>query len=192
MKRFLVWVLVPVAIGFGAQLKAADSAFDAERAKAQANPYANDFGPEKLTDAQLSGYPADLQAAYKDVLLVKCAKCHSPARPLNSQFFEVPGKGPEKQANLDNLKKTDPDMFSLKNVWQAETDIWQRYVKRMMSKPGCEITEPEGKAVYRFLAYDSQQRKAGKSKAAWKSHREKLLADFKAKNPSRYKELYEK
>ena len=82
-------------------------------------------------------------------------------------------------------------MFASKNVWQPEADIWQRYVKRMMSKPGCEITEAEGKAVYQFLRYDSNQRKVGKNKASWKAHREKLLADFKAKYPERYKELYE-
>ena len=83
-------------------------------------------------------------------------------------------------------------MFTSKHVWQVETDIWERYVKRMMSKPGCEISKEEGKAVYRFLAYDSQQRKSGKNKAAWKAQREKLLADFKAQYPARYKELYEK
>ena len=188
MRRLLLGAVVLLSLGS----VWADEAFDAERAKAQANPYANDFGPDKLTEKDLAGYPPELVAAYKDVLLVKCTKCHSSARPLNSQFFEVPGKGPEKQANLEKLKATDPDMFTSKNVWQVETDIWQRYVKRMMSKPGCGVTEPEGKAVYKFLAYDSQQRKAGKNKAAWKAHREKLLADFKTKNPARYKELYEK
>jgi hypothetical protein len=190
MRKLFLGLSVGCLIGGGAW--AADSAFEAEKAKALAHPYANDFGPEKLSDSELASYPAELQDAYKNVLLLKCTKCHSSARPLNSQFFEVAGKGPEKQATLDKLKTTDSDMFASKNVWQVETDIWQRYVKRMMSKPGCEISDAEGKAVYKFLSYDSQQRKAGKNKAAWKTHREKLLADFKAKYPARYKELYEK
>ncbi|HMU75562.1 MAG TPA: hypothetical protein PKD69_07320, partial [Elusimicrobiota bacterium] len=97
----------------------------------------------------------------------------------------------EKAGNLAKLQSGQKVLFSNKNVWQVETDIWQRYVKRMMSKPGCDISDVEGKAVYRFLVYDSEQRKSGKNAAAWKTHREKLLADFKAKYPARYKELYE-
>jgi len=190
MKKTFGFFVAAMAVGAG--LASAESAFEAERKKALASPYANDFGPEKLTDAQLASYPAEHVKAYKEVLLVKCAKCHSSARPLNSQFFEVPGKKEEKAANLVRLQGANKDMFSKPNVWQVENDIWQRYVKRMMAKPGCEISETEGKAVYRFLVFDSEQRKSGKNAAAWKTQREKLLADFKAKNPSRYKELYEK
>lgn len=190
MKKTVGFFVAAMVLGAG--LASAESAFESERKKALASPYANDFGPEKLTDAQLAAYPAEHVKAYKEVLLVKCAKCHSSARPLNSQFFEVPGKKEEKAANLIKLQGANKEMFSEPNVWQVENDVWQRYVKRMMAKPGCEISEMEGKAVYRFLVFDSEQRKSGKNAAAWKAHREKLLADFKAKNPSRYKELYEK
>ena len=191
MKKTIQFLMTVLALT-GSAVFAADTAFEAERKKALASPYANDFGPEKLTDAQLAAYPAEHVKAYKEVLLVKCAKCHSAARPLNSQFFEVPGKKEEKAANLVRLQGANKDMFKNPAVWQVENDIWQRYVKRMMAKPGCEISEPEGKAVYRFLVYDSEQRKSGKNAAVWKAHREKLLVDFKTKNPSRYKELYEK
>jgi hypothetical protein len=192
MRRSLLWVMAGFLVGGLGFVRAEESSFEAEKAKALASPYANDFGPEKLSDKELAAYPAELQAAYKNVLLMKCTKCHSAARPLNSQFFEVDGKGPEKEANLNKLKASDPDMFSSHNVWQVETDIWQRYVKRMMSKPGCDISNDEGRAVYKFLSYDSQQRKAGKNKAAWKAQREKLLSDFKVNHPARYKELYDK
>lgn len=180
--------LTAIVLLAAAGLRAADAGFDAEKAKALANPYANDLGPASV---DVSSYPPELQAAYKNVLLVKCSKCHTASRPLNSQFFEVEGKKEEKAGKLAALQKSNADMFSNKNVWQVETDIWQRYVRRMMAKPGCEITPDEGKAVYRFLVHDSNVRKAGKNKAAWKAHREKLLADFKAKYPERYKELYE-
>ena len=77
-----------------------------------------------------------------------------------------------------------------------EPDIWQRYVKRMMSKPGCEISKEEGKKIWEFLVYDSGQRKMGASKADWLKHRQGLLDQFKEKmkkdgRDARYKELYE-
>ncbi len=168
----------------------ASSSYEAEKAKAMANPYANDLGPDKLAADVLASYPPEHQAAYKNVLQVKCAKCHSPARPLNSQFFEPAGKGAEKEAKIESLKASEPDLFKDKNILQPEAHIWERYVKRMMSKPGCGITPEEGKAVWGFLVYDSNQRKAGKNKAAWAAHRKKLLEDFKAKYPARYTELY--
>jgi hypothetical protein len=186
MKRLLLAVaLLSTIPAFAAD---APGSYEAEKAKALANPYANDLGPDKI---DVSGYPAEHQKAYKEVLQVKCAKCHTPSRPLNSQFFEPLGSAAEKTAKVAALKKSDPDMFAGNNVWQVEENIWQRYVKRMMAKPGCEISPEEGKAVYNFLRYDSNQRKVGKNKAAWKAHREKLLADFKVKFPAKYKELYE-
>ncbi len=36
---------------------------------------------------------------------------------------------------------------------------WERYVKRMMRKPGSEISSAEGKQIFEFLAYDSKTRK---------------------------------
>ena len=164
------------------------SSFEAEKAKALQNPYANDFGPATL---DVSGYPADKQAGYK-VLQAKCSKCHTPSRPLNSQFIEPSGKDlAEREKKVADLKKSNPEMFKDKNVFQVEPDIWQRYVKRMMAKPGCEITKDEGKKVWDFLVYDSNQRKLGANKEAWAKHRRALLDDFKQKNPARYKELYE-
>jgi len=172
--------------------KEASRSFDAEKAKAMANPYANDYGPAEIDKEMLATYPKPLQDAYKNVLQVKCIKCHTASRPLNSQFFEIAGKKEEKKALLAKLKSSDPDMFKDKNIWQVETNIWQRYVKRMMAKPGCEISKAEGKQVWKFLVYDSNKRKAGKNKGKWKVHRTKLLTEFKEKHPDRHKELYEK
>ena len=192
MKRILTAVLM---MGVAASVCAADtpaaSSFDAEKQKALANPYANDLGPSTLPADVLATYPPEAQAAYKNVLQVKCAKCHTPSRPLNSQYLEPMGKKEEKMAKIESWKKSDPELFSDKNVWQPETDVWQRYVKRMMSKPGCGITEPEGKAVYNFLRIDSNNRKTGRNQAAWKAHRKGLVDQFKAKYPARYKELFE-
>ena len=36
---------------------------------------------------------------------------------------------------------------------------WQRYIKRMMFKPNSQMSEPDGKKIYRFLVYDASVRK---------------------------------
>lgn len=157
-----------------------------EKAKALASPYANDLGPESLN---VAAYPKDIQKGYA-LLAPKCAKCHTAARPLNSQFIEPPGDSPGAQeAAVTALKAKSPELFKERSVWQIEPGIWKRYVKRMMAKPGCDIPGPEGKQIYAFLAYDSHQRKL-KDPKGWTAARKKLLADFKKKNPERYKELY--
>lgn len=138
-------------------LAEAKTAAELEKEKAQKNPYANDLGPDTI-DA--SKYPKDIQEGYA-ILRVKCAKCHTPSRPLNSQFTDSP--------------------------------TWERYVKRMMKKPGCDIPPADGKKIWQFLVYDSKTRKldaSGKETEAWKAHRQKLLDEFKTKYPARYKELY--
>jgi hypothetical protein len=41
----------------------------------------------------------------------------------------------------------------------ALEEEWERYVKRMMRKPGSEMTSQQGKEIFEFLAYDSKTRK---------------------------------
>lgn len=41
----------------------------------------------------------------------------------------------------------------------ALPDEWERYIKRMMYKPGSGINSGEGKKIFEFLKYDSQTRK---------------------------------
>src|SRR5262245_20177196 len=36
---------------------------------------------------------------------------------------------------------------------------WERYVRRMMHKPNANISDAEGKTLYRFLVYESSVRK---------------------------------
>jgi cytochrome c5 len=95
------------------------------RAQDQLDPRiaAYDKGPATI---DVSKYPADVQARYK-VFAAKCTKCHTLARPINSEF--------------------------------ALDDEWERYIKRMMRKPGSGIAAAEGKQIFEFLAYDSKIRK---------------------------------
>lgn len=148
--------------------------------KAALAPFANDLGP---ADIDVSKYPAEHQKTYKE-LLPKCSKCHSVARVLNSQFVELSAP------DLEAEKKTNPDILKDPALIQVEAEIWKRYVKRMMAKPGCDIAPPDGKAIWQFLAYDGKKRKTGKNFAAWKAQRLKLLEQFKSKYPERYAELY--
>jgi hypothetical protein len=151
----------------------------AEKEKAK-NPYPNDFGPDTI---DVSGYPEEYKESYK-LFVEKCVRCHTIARPINSQFTEV------KTPDMDSLKTSSPQVFEKHYVWQVEDNIWERYVKRMMRKPGCEMTVDEAKGIWKFLVYDSKERKL-KDPVIWEKHRQKLLDDFKAKYPDRYKELYE-
>ena len=155
-----------------------------EKEKALASPYPNDLGPDRLPEATLASYPADIRKGY-ELLVVKCAQCHAPSRPLNSRFVELEGK----DSAVAALKAKSPELFSAPEVRQIEGAIWNRYVKRMMSKPGCEIAPAEGKAIWRFLVHDGERRKLGTNAQAWETHRRKLIAEFKAKHPRRYEEL---
>ncbi len=158
------------------------------------NPYANDFGPASV---DVSSYPQEIQDTYKNIFLVKCQRCHQASRPLNSQFVEPSAPKEQHAAVIAKWKAENPEMFQDKLVWDIEgktaagPGVWERYVKKMMSKPGCNISPAEGKKIWQFLTYDSEHRKTGVHAAAWAEHRKKLLADFKAKYPDRYRELYE-
>ncbi|MGH7680953.1 MAG: hypothetical protein ACRENN_03095 [Candidatus Eiseniibacteriota bacterium] len=89
-----------------------------------------DSGPKSI---DVTKYPEDQRAAYKS-FTKKCSKCHTIARPINSEFV-LPGE-------------------------------WERYIKRMMFKPNSELSDADGKKIYRFLVYDASVRKPDKLKKA--------------------------
>jgi hypothetical protein len=206
MKHHKHWVVGFLMVGLGvgvssrflpivaADTDTAGATYEAQKATALANPYANDLGPASV---DVSSYPQELQDTYKNIFLVKCQRCHTASRPLNSQFVEPSGPKDQHQAKIDAWKKSNPEMFQDKLVWQIEgwtpshPGAWDRYVHKMMAKPGCNIAPTDGKKIWQFLTYDSEHRKTGANAAAWAEHRRKLLADFKAKYPDRYRELYE-
>ncbi|MDP3543913.1 MAG: hypothetical protein Q8T11_15705 [Elusimicrobiota bacterium] len=194
MNRKLTLLAAVALLGaaFASPVRAAEMT---EKEKALTNPYPNDFGPETIPDALLKTYPANVQAGYKKMISTKggCAQCHSAARPLNSRFVEPEGGIDDKkqEAALAALKKAQPELFTDASVWQIETKIWSRYVKRMMNKPGCGIQKADGKSIYEFLAYDSIKRKTGENAKAWAAHRKGLIDQLKTKNPKRYEELKE-
>lgn len=200
------WILIAAAALMGlTAIPGARAAEMTEKEKALASPYPNDLGPDKLSDEVLKAYPENIQAGYhtlkgevkKDGKWVYnngksgCVQCHTAARPLNSRFLEPEGGMDDaaQTAALAKLKAAQPELFKDLSIWQPEVKVFNRYVKRMMNKPGCSITKPEGKAIWEFLEYDGAHRKAGENAAAWAEHRKKLVAEFKEKYPKRYEEL---
>ena len=200
------WILIAVAalVGFTA-IPGARAAEMTEKEKALASPYPNDLGPDSLPADVISAYPANIQEGYhtlkgeikKDGKWVYnngksgCVQCHTASRPLNSRFMEPAGGADDaaQTAALAELKKSQPEIFKDITIWQPEVKVFNRYVKRMMNKPGCSITKPEGKAIWEFLEYDGSHRKVGANAAAWSAHRKDLVDQFKAKYPKRYEEL---
>ncbi len=153
-------------------------------------PLANDFGPEKV---DVSGYPEDIQAGYT-LMLKNCTKCHTATRVLGAQFAQPAGKKKEQAAKLAEFKADEEKkdlLFGDKNVLKLEANIWRRYVKRMMAKPGADIAKADGKRIYKFLVHDSIERKLNKPQS-WVKARKKMLAAFKEKHPEEYKKNYVK
>ena len=178
-----------------------------EKEKALASPYPNDLGPERLADEVLKAYPEAISNGYHILIGEKkvdgkwvdgkgksgCVQCHTAARPLNSRFVEPEGGTDEAKqaAALAAMTKANPEITKDLSIWQPEVKIWNRYVKRMMNKPGCSIDKAEGKAIWEFLEYDGAHRKVGANAATWAAHRKDLIEQFKTKYPKRYAELKE-
>src|SRR5207249_7834766 len=95
----------------------ASGSYEAEKAKALKSPYANDLGPGSV---DVSSYPPELQETYKNLFLVRCQRCHTSSRPLNSQFVEPSGPKEQEQAKIAEWKQSHPEMFKDKLVWQIE------------------------------------------------------------------------
>ena len=149
-------------------------------ATAVSDLYPNDLGPAPI---DVWGDPQEKEHSCK-MILFACAACPTPARPINSQFIEL------SEAEQVKFKKSDPDLFKDQRLAHIEDKIWNRYVKRMMSKPGCPIKGDDGKKIWEFLVYDSKVRKTGANAAAWRKHRRKLLHEFAENYSDAYKKLF--
>lgn len=164
----------------------AKSAADLEKEKAMAHPFPADLGPDSL---DVAAAPKLEQEGYA-ALRAKCSTCHSAARPLNHRFTEPDGADKAaRTARVEALKKSAPELFADAAVWQIEAGLWQRYVKRMMAKPGCTVTDDDAKKIWKFLVWQSETHKLGAARAAWKKHRQDLVARFKTEHPKRFAEL---
>ncbi|MBI4425462.1 MAG: hypothetical protein HY554_17155 [Elusimicrobia bacterium] len=180
MKKDETLALATLCLALGLGAAWANAAGAPESATAVSDLYPNDMGP---ADLDVSEYPKPIREGYK-LTVFKCAACHTPARPLNSQFLELSA---EEEAAF---KKKHPEIHKDNRLVHIEDKIWNRYVKRMMSKPGCPVKGDDGKKIWDFLVYDSKARKTGANAKAWAKHRTKLLRDFAQQNPDAYKKLF--
>ncbi len=125
-KRLIPMIVLLAVLGLPA------SEVRAQKTQKGEKVYEADKGPGKI---DVSKYPEEMQKAYK-LFAQKCGKCHTLARPINTDFAD---------------------------------DQWNRYVKRMMNKPGSGIEPKDGEQIYKFLQYDNAARKkkpAGNSKGS--------------------------
>jgi len=142
--------------------------------------YPNDLGPAEI---DVSSYPKEMRQNYK-VFAFKCQACHTIARPINSQFLELSAEESAK------AKKEDPELFKNDLLIHIEDKMWNRYVKRMMSKPGCPVKGDDGKKIWEFLVYDSKARKTGANGKAFRAQRAHLLHEMKEHYGDAYKKLF--
>ena len=70
----------------------------------------------------------------------------------------------------------------------ALPDEWSRYIKRMMYKPGSNISAGDGKKIYEFLVYDSSVRK----KAMVDDKLAKAKPEDKTTAETKIKEIHDK
>ena len=148
----------------------------------------------KLLHASLYGATALVAV----VMLARAADELDPETKARVERFE---KGP---ATIDISKypqglQENYDVFAAKcaqchklsrpiNSDYALPAEWERYVKRMMHKPGSGIGSGEGKKIFDFLVYDSSVRKKtmvdeklAKATPEEKAAAEKKIAEIRAK-----------
>ncbi|MBI4355873.1 MAG: hypothetical protein HY597_05470 [Candidatus Omnitrophica bacterium] len=114
------------------------------------------------------------------------------ANDLGPEAINVSGYPSEMQAKYEVFKQRCSKCHTLArpiNAQFASAKVWERYVKRMMLRPGSGISGSDGKAIWEFLSYDGQARKTAR-RAEFEALRRRLLHEFKARYPQRYQELY--
>ena len=105
-----LWIVALSVLAAG--LVRAETAGTPASATKVSDLYPNDMGPAEL---EVDDYPKPIREGYK-LMVFKCAACHTPARPLNSQFLELSAE--EEEA----YKKEHPDIYKDKRVIHIEED----------------------------------------------------------------------
>lgn len=129
------------------------------------------------TDLDVSGYPAEHQRTFHDLVQTKCAICHSPARAINAPYLELP------EAEAAALARAHPGMVKDPAILSVGPHVWRAYIKKMWRRPPCcnlcpTFTRDEAEQIWKFLVYDSIQRKTGDRIPAWEATRRDLIHRF--------------
>lgn len=139
-----------------------------------------DLGPAAI---DVSGYPAEYQATYRDIFLrVYSLRRGGPAREINSPLLELDPRGEAA------LRREQPELFAAPGLIAVGRHAWRDEVMKIKSTPCCSacprLSMDEAKALWRFLAYDSIRRKTGANAQAWAAHRRTLLEEFAKRRPN--------
>ncbi len=127
------------------------------------------------TGVDVSGYPAEHQRTYRELVQTKCAICHTPARALFAPYLELP------EADCGAFVRAHPQADP--EVLAVGPHVWRAYIKKMWRRPPCcnlcpTFTRDEAERIWRFLVYDSIRRKTGDQAPAWAACRRGLITRF--------------
>ena len=136
--------------------------------------YPADLG---ATCVDVSGYPAELRAAYEDIVVTKCAICHTPARVLYSPLLELPPDEAAAFTRAHPAETADPRVLAVR------PKAFVGYLKQMWQRPPCcslcpVFSKAEISAVWKFLVYDAKVRKTGDRLAEFVTVRKALIQRF--------------
>jgi hypothetical protein len=136
---------------------------------------AEDLG---LPSIDVSSYPEEYQKTYQDIF-VPVFKFHGgTARAVNSPIIEL-------DAHLEQQEqRNNPMLFSDPEVAQVSRDGWKKFVQSLYRTPACcgacpVMTLEKARSLWRFLAYDSIQRKTGRRAPSWALYRKDLMRRFR-------------
>jgi len=129
------------------------------------------------TSIDVAAYPEEYQRTYRDLFLGKCGICHTPARALWAPYLEVSA------AEAAEHKRRHPDATWNEEILDAGPNAWRKYIVKMWRRPPCcnlcpTFTRAEAEKIWKFLVYDSIQRKGGDRAEAWAAARKDLITRF--------------
>ncbi len=102
---------------------------------------------------------------------------------MGPDSVDIAGYPPEMQSYYKVFEEKCSGCHTLAralNAPYATPEEWNTYVNKMMRKAGSGIDKAQAKQIFKFLVYDSKERKLADSDA-WERHIEKLISQFKKK-----------
>lgn len=133
-----------------------------------------DLGPETI---DVSSYPEEYQQTYRDIFLPVYKFHGGVARAINSPLVEL-------DEHLEAQERREhPDLFSDTQVAQVSRDGWKKSISEIYRKPACcgacpVLSLEKARKLWRFVVYDSIQRKTGRKAATWALLRKDLVRRF--------------
>jgi len=90
-------------------------------------------------------------------------KAHLAKLDAGPKTIDVAKYPPEQKAAYKLFSKKCSQCHTLARPINSDFVLpaqWERYIKRMMYKPNSQMSDQDGKTIYKFLVYDASVRKA--------------------------------